>query len=112
MPKAACLVNACVNSETQSETQSSEVIQQGLLVADNALLASCQDVWGMPDEEDHCKGAQPIRDTVKTMAGRAQHAAYQAFLTDRQRRSTHYPRGQSCNAHIALRCMPALSSHM
>ena len=53
-----------------------------------------KDVWGVPDEAGHTGRPQPVRDTVKTMVGMAQQVAYHAFLTDRQKRSSHHPRGQ------------------
>lgn len=53
-----------------------------------------KDVWGVPEAAGGVEGSQPVKDTVKTMVGMAQPAAYQAFLTDRQRRQTHHPKGQ------------------
>ena len=54
-----------------------------------------QDVWGMPKEAEANAGQQPVKDTVSTMVGMAQQAAYQAFLIERQKRNTHHPRGET-----------------
>ena len=53
-----------------------------------------KDVWGVPAEAGHMRDPQPVRNTVKTMVDMAQQAAYHAFLSDRQKRSSHHPRGQ------------------
>lgn len=53
-----------------------------------------KDVCGVPEEAGHTGRQQPVRNTVKTMVDMAQQAAYHAFLSDRQKRSSHHPRGQ------------------
>lgn len=65
-----------------------------MLLPVDLLFCCVKDVWGVPNETGHKRGPHPVRTTVKTMVDMAQQGTYHTFLSDRQKRSSHHPRGQ------------------